>query len=464
MSTAVYETPQEARLVRVFLFLAVYSYLPLALPTLYAPVYASEIIEPEAYKAMKRSEIKRRPLSDTTLAGLEPEPSAYRELDSPGLYFRVKPNGSKSWELRYKKPDGKWSWLGLGGYPEVSGSLARQKANELKADATDGKNPIVSKQARKEAELEKATDTFEALAREWHTSRINQWDATTAKRIMGALEKHVFPTLGKQAYNQITSMTWMQLLKGMEQQGILEQMSRVRSYCKDAYDLARVTGRATNNPLEGVHKFLSAGKVENYAHVPLDELPALLRAINSYPHAKDVQIGLRLLTLLAVRPSELREAHWSEFDLSQKVWTVPAERKGRKKGKEHIVPLCHQAVALLKELQPITGSYPLLFPGRSDRTKPRSDTVFLMALRRLGYEGRQTGHGFRHIASTILNEHGWPSDHIEAQLSHKTKGVRGVYNKAQYLEQRTTMMQWYADHLDQLAAGNVVQGQFSKVV
>ncbi|MDF5892382.1 tyrosine-type recombinase/integrase [Pseudomonas syringae pv. syringae] len=411
---------------------------------------------------MKRSEIKRRPLSDTTLAGLESDLKEYRELDANGLYFRVKPDGQKSWQLRYKKADGKWSWLGLGGYPEVSGAAARAKAADLRADTAEGRNPMVTKQARKAAEAQAANDTFETLAREWHASRIGGWDAGTAKRIMGALERHVFPTFGQRRYTGILSMEWMELLRGLEQQGILEQMSRVRAYCKDVYDLARVTGRAVNNPLEGVHKFLSSGKAENYAHVSAEELPALLRAIQSYPHAKDVQLGLRLLTLLAVRPSELREAQWSEFDLEKKLWTIPVERKGRKKGREHLVPLCRQAIELLEELHPITGAYPLLFPGRSDRTKPRSDTVFLMALRRIGYEGRQTGHGFRHIASTILNEHGFPADHIEAQLSHKPQGVRGVYNKAQYLAQRTTMMQWYADYLDGLAGGMIIHGDFGK--
>ncbi|KPB74936.1 tyrosine-type recombinase/integrase [Pseudomonas cannabina] len=411
---------------------------------------------------MKRSEIKRRPLSDTTLAGLEPELKEYRELDANGLYFRVKPDGQKSWQLRYKKTDGKWSWLGLGGYPEVSGAAARAKAADLRADTAEGRNPMVTKQARKAAEAQAANDTFETLAREWHASRIGGWDAGTAKRIMGALERHVFPTFGQRRYTGILSMEWMELLRGLEQQGILEQMSRVRAYCKDVYDLARVTGRAVNNPLEGIHKFLSSGKAENYAHVSAEELPALLRAIQSYPHAKDVQLGLRLLTLLAVRPSELREAQWSEFDLEKKLWTIPVERKGRKKGREHLVPLCRQAIELLEELRPITGAYPLLFPGRSDRTKPRSDTVFLMALRRIGYEGRQTGHGFRHIASTTLNEHGFPADHIEAQLSHKPQGVRGVYNKAQYLAQRTTMMQWYADHLDGLTGDVIIQGDFGR--
>ncbi len=234
---------------------------------------------------MKRSDIKRRPLSDTTLLGLESDAKEYRELDAGGLYFRVKPDGQKSWQLRYKKPDGKWSWLGLGGYPQVSGAMARIKAAELRADAAEGKNPMATKQARKAAEVEAANDTFEALAREWHASRLSGWDEGTAKRVMGALERHVFPEFGKRQYTGILSMEWMELLRGLEKEGILEQMSRVRAYCKDAYDLARVTGRAVNNPLEGVHKFLSSGKPENYAHVSIEDLPALLRAIRSYPHA-----------------------------------------------------------------------------------------------------------------------------------------------------------------------------------
>lgn len=148
---------------------------------------------------MKRSEIKRRPLADSVLAGLEAEAKEYRELDGNSLYFRVKPDATKSWQLRYKTPAGKWSWLGLGGYPQVSGALARQKAAELRADLANGKNPILSRKARKEAELLAANSTFEALAREWHSSRLAGWDPGTAKRIIGALELHVFPTLGKRA-------------------------------------------------------------------------------------------------------------------------------------------------------------------------------------------------------------------------------------------------------------------------
>ena len=413
---------------------------------------------------MKRSQIKRRPLADTVLASLEPEPKEYRELDGDGLYFRVKPDGSKSWQLRYKKADGKWSWLGLGGYGtgdhQLTGEQARRKVRELRDNTAKGGSVLATKQAQKAAELEAANNTFERLAREWYSAKCKTWTEGTAVRTIGALEKHVFPVFGKRPFTSILPMEWMNFLRAMEETGIVEQTSRVRGMCREVYDLARVTGRATHNPLEGLHKFLLTKPVENFAHVSLDELPALLRAIRSYPHATDVRLGLQLLTMLACRPSELREARWQELDLDAGLWLIPAERMKRRR--EHLIPLPSQAIALLRELHNITGNYQLLFPGRSDTTKPRSNTVFLMALRRLGYEGRQTGHGFRHLASTILNENGFDSQHVEAQLSHVKEGVRGVYDKSTYLEQRKIMMQWYADHLDRLAAGNVVQMKKTK--
>ncbi|MDP3848708.1 MAG: tyrosine-type recombinase/integrase [Pseudomonas sp.] len=409
---------------------------------------------------MKRSEIKRRPLADTTLGGLEPENAVYREHDGLGLYFRVKPNGGKSWELRYKKPDGKWSWLGLGSYPEVSGLGARQKAAELRADAADGINPLTAKHARKASELEATNSTFKALALEWIEIRRPGWADSTAKRTIGALELHAFPVFGQRVYASILPIEWMEFLQGMERLGIIEQMSRVRRSCKEIYDLARVTGRAVHNPLEGLSRFLQSRPAENYAHVTAKELPTLLRAISAYPHAHDLRLGLRLLMLTGVRPSELREARWNEFDRKAGLWLIPAERM--KKRRAHTVPLSRQVLDALEQLYKMTGAYPLLFPGRNDRTKPRSNMAFNMALRRMGYAGQQTGHGFRHIASTTLRENGFAKDHVEAQLSHVEDGVSGVYNKATYLEQRRTMMQWYADHLDDLEKNNVVQGQFSQ--
>lgn len=408
---------------------------------------------------MKRTEIKRRPLSDTALANLEAEAKEYRELDGNGLYIRVKPDGNKSWQLRYKKPDGKWSWLGLGGYPEISGQLARKKAKELLDDVSRGENPIISKQERKQQELEQNNATFELLAREWLDTKLNSWVADTMTRNKGALEKHIFPIFGKRLYTTIKPIEWMNLLKGIQQEkGIYEQVNRIRAMCRDIYDFAKVTGRIDYNPLEGIQKYLEQGKKTNMAHVDEKELPALLRAINNYP-TMDVRMGLQLLAMLFCRPSELRGAKWDEFDFDNVLWNIPEERM--KKRREHVVPLSKQAIAILEELKSYDTNSEFLFPSRSDKSKPKSDTVFIMALRRMGYEGRQTPHGFRHIASTLLNNRGFDERHIESALAHVKDGVAGVYNKAQYLQDRANMMQWYANHLEEIADQSIIQ--FKKI-
>lgn len=406
-------------------------------------------------QGMKRSEIKRRPLSDTVLSNLESELKDYRELDGNGLYFFVQKNGNKSWQLRYKKPDGKWSWLGIGGYPEIGGKLARKKAQELIADIGKGENPVITKQERKWKELENNNATFEVLAKEWLNTKQNRWTSNTMTRNKGALEKHIFPTFGKRLYTTIRPIEWMNHLKGIQQEHkIFEQVNRIRAMCRDIYDYAKVTGRIDYNPLEGLQKFLEQGQKKNMAHVDEKELPQLLRAIDNYP-TLDSRIGLKLLAILFCRPSELREATWTEFDLENAVWNIPEQRM--KKRREHIIPLSTQAVQLLHELKPLSGRSEYLFPSRSNSHKPKSDTVFIMALRRLGYEGRQTPHGFRHIASTLLNNKGFDERHIEAALAHVKDGVAGVYNKAQYLNDRKYIMQWYADHLEQLMDDQIIQ-------
>lgn len=409
---------------------------------------------------MKRSEIKRRPLSDTVIANLEAELKEYRELDGNGLYIRVKSDGNKSWQLRYKKPNGKWSWLGLGGYPEISGQLARKKAKELLDDVSRGENPIITKQERKLQELEQNNATFEILAREWLDTKVNTWVQDTMTRNKGALEKHIFPVFGKRLYTTIKPIEWMNHLKGIQQeQGIYEQVNRVRAMCRDIYDFAKVTGRMDYNPVEGIQKYLQQGKKENMAHVSEQELPTLLRAINNYP-TMDVRMGLQLLAMLFCRPTELRGAKWDEFDLEQGLWNIPEERM--KKRREHVVPLPKQAVAILQELKTYETNSEYLFPSRSDKSKPKSDTVFIMALRRMGFEGRQTPHGFRHIASTLLNNRGFDERHIEAALAHVKDGVAGVYNKAQYLQDRANMMQWYATHLEEIADQSIIQFKKAK--
>ena len=418
-------------------------------------MYIACFVELTGVQGMKRADIKRRPLADTVLATLEPELKEYRELDGDGLYFRVKPDNKKAWLFRYKKSDGKWSWLGIGTYPELSGAGARKKTREIIKDISHGDNPIITKQERKRQELEQNNATFEVLAREWLDTKIEAWVQDTMTRNKGALEKHIFPIFGKRLYTTIKPIEWMNHLKGIQQeQGIFEQVNRIRAMCRDIYDFAKVTGRMDYNPVEGIQKYLQQGKKENMAHVSEQELPTLLRAINNYP-SFDVRMGLQLLTMLFCRPTELREAKWDEFDLEQGLWNIPEYRM--KKRREHVVPLSTQAVTILKELQTYQTNSEYLFPSRSDKSKSKSDTVFIMALRRMGYEGRQTPHGFRHVASTLLNNRGFDERHIEAALAHVKDGVAGGYNKAQYLQDRANMMQWYASHLEEIADQSIIQ-------
>ena len=399
---------------------------------------------------MKRTQIKRFPIADTALENLEPEASEYRIKDSENLYFRVAPSGKKSWVFRYKKEDGKWSWISLGSYPLISGAKARKKARELLNDIVDGKNPVFTKKQFQEKELNERKDLFKALAQEWLEIRKGSWVEGTFVRNKGALEKHIFPKFGHRPFDTILAVEWFNHLRSIQaEQGINEQVKRILTMCRDIYNLAKVTGRIEYNPLEGIHKYLEPATPESMPHVRTEDVPELLRTIRRYP-TEDTRIGLMLLSYLFCRPSELREATWSEFNLEKKLWSIPAERM--KKRREHIVPLSKQVCKLLLRLKELNPKSEYLFPSRLNPSEPASETVFIMALRRLGYQGRQTPHGFRHIASTILNEHDYDERHVEFSLAHVKGGVEGKYNKAKYLPQRVVIMQEYADHLDKISA------------
>lgn len=404
---------------------------------------------------MKRTDIKRRPLSDTVLSTLEAEVKEYRELDGNSLYFRVKPDGNKSWQLRYKKADGKWSWAGLGSYPTVGGALARKNAKELLEDIAKGNNPIITKQLRKQAELDANNSTFEKLAYEYLEAKVTRWTDDTMKRNRGALEKHVLPVFGKRSYATIKPVEWMQLFTTIQREkGIIEQVNRMCALCRDIYGLAKVTGRMEYNPLEGIAKYLDKAKSESMPHVNNNDFPTLLRAIRNYP-TRNISIGLQLLAMLFPRPSELAEIEKVEIHLKDCIWIIPAARMKRRI--EFAIPLPKQAVLLLEELFYMSGDSPYLFPSRLDPNKPISENTFNMALKRLGYLGRQTPHGFRHIASSNWNKR--YSDRpqvVEAALSHLKQGVKGVYDKEAHFEERQPMQQWWADYLDELAKDNVV--------
>ncbi|MDH0030939.1 MULTISPECIES: tyrosine-type recombinase/integrase [unclassified Acinetobacter] len=402
---------------------------------------------------MKKADIKKFPMQDTTLSSLESELKEYRVNDGENLHFVVHPKGNKRWELRYKKPSNlKWTYMGLGAYPEVSGKLARQKAAEARRLLADGIDPKEHRDQEKQALLNSDQFSFKSLAVEYCNSKT--WVKGTRTRNEGALRNHVYPLMGNRDYRKITKKEWLDLIQATQKKlhptkgtPIVKMGERVRGLCKDIYDLAEVTGRIDQNPLSGIEKFIEKSAEKNMEHVTIDELPKLLVDIRAYP-SRVTSIGLQLLSMLACRPTELREAVWSEFNLDKELWVIPSERM--KKRIEHIIPLPTQAITLLNELKSYCGSSAYLFKSRSNSSKPVSNNTFNKALKSLGYQGKQTPHGFRHIFSTQLRELGFTRDHVEAALAHKVGGVEGIYNKAIYIEPRKVMIQKWADYLDGL--------------
>ncbi len=393
-------------------------------------------------------------MKDTVLSSLEPEADTeYRINDGDNLHFVVSPKGNKRWDFRYKNPlTQKWNWMGLGAYPEVSGKLARQKAAAARDLLADGIDPKEHRDQEKQALLNSDKFSFKSLAVEYCNNKT--WTDGTRTRNEGALNNHVYPLMGNRDYRKITKKEWLDLIRDIQKKlhprtgkPIVEMGNRIRGLCRDIYDLAEVTGRIEFNPLSGLEKFIEKHKQQNMDSVKIDELPKLLVDIRAYP-SRVTSIGLQLLSMLACRPTELREAIWDEFNLEKGLWIIPSKRM--KKRIEHTIPLPIQALTLLNELKTYSGNSAYLFKSRSDSNRPVSNNTFNKALKSMGYQGKQTPHGFRHIFSTELREQGFARDHVEAALAHKVGGVEGVYNKAIYVEPRKAMIQRWADYLDGL--------------
>lgn len=397
---------------------------------------------------MKRTAIKKRPLSDTTLASLESEDKDYRELDSSGLYFLVQKKGNKSWQLRYKKPDGKWSWMGLGAYPAISGALARKKANEILNKLSNGEMIQTKADTRKQA-IEREALLFKNLMYDWLNTKEPNWGFDTFDKAKKSIERHIIPKFGNRDFTGISPKEWFDFFQSLQRDlGIYTQTEKLTSYCRNAYDWAKFQEKIKFNPLEGITKHLDKNQGGNMKFVDIDEFPALIRAIRSYPK-RDKAIGLELFALLFPRPVELRYATWDQFDLDKAVWIKPAVIM--KKDIPHAVPLPRQAIVLLKELLTYKTESNFLFPGRGSLSEPVSDNTFNTALNRLGYKDRQNPHGFRHIASTQLNNRFSDKEQVvEATLAHLKKGVKGVYDKGAHFKERIAMMQWWADEIDRI--------------
>ena len=395
---------------------------------------------------MKRSEIKKKPLSDTTLANLEPENGDYRVKDSGSLYFFVKKDGSKYWQYRCKDELGKDGYKGLGSYRNVSGQYARKKAKELELKEANGEVVRFSKYHKKHIDSKKNL-TFEVIINDWLETKRGVWSETTFSKAKSSIERHVIKEFGHRECITIKKKEWFDFFQGLRTiNNINNQVDKLISYCTNAYDLANIKGLIEDNPLVRMSRHITRFTQGNMSHVELDELPELINKVRKYP-SRTMVIGIELAILLFPRPTELRCATWDQFDFKKKLWNRPAEvMKG---GIAHTIPLPKQAITLLKELETYKTESPYLFPSRRTYQEPVSDGTFNTVLKRCGYTGKQTMHGFRHIASTALNNQFSDKEQvIEACLAHKKKGVKAVYDKSNHLEERKLVMQWWADYIE----------------
>jgi integrase len=387
------------------------------------------------------------PLAATSVLKAKPRLKPYRLADGQGLYLEVVPSGSRYWRLKYRFA-GKEKRLAIGVYPAVSLAKARQVAAEARAQLTDGFDPSIKKRERARELRRAAANSFEAVAREWHATMSPKWTPHHADDVIESLEKDIFPALGQRPITDLKAPELLDAIRKIEKRGAIDIAQRVRQRCSAIFAYAIGSGLVENNPITAMKGIFATRKKEPRRMLPRAELPEFLRKLEGHKGDRLVQLALRLVILTMVRTVELRGARWDEFDFERKLWSIPAERM--KMREPHVVPLSRQAVAALGELKSITGHYELSFPGRSDNRKPISENTILYALYRLGYHRRATTHGFRALASTILNESGkWSPDAIERQLAHKERNaVRAAYHRAEYLDERTRMMQWWADFLD----------------
>lgn len=388
--------------------------------------------------------------------------------DGGGLYFVSEPNRSSWWRFDYRF-DGKQKTLSMGTYPDTGLQDARAKRDELRQDIAKGIDPSIQRKAERIAES--GADSFEAIAREWWAHKRDTWTDGHAERTLTRLVNDVFPYIGKTPINSINAITMLEVIRRVESRGAIETAHRTNQTCEAAFAYAIGTGRCENNPATAIRTVLKPlPPKKNFARLKeTSDIQLLLDGLKEYRGTFIVRTALQLMPLVFARPGELSKMQWADIDLNGGLWTIPATiKKQRQVFKQdptrvHFVPLSRQAVAILREIQPLTGDGRYVFTGLrtssgSDNERHMAAESMLGALRRMGYDkDEMTAHGFRGIASTRLREAGkgrFSREVIEAQLSHTLRDkTEAAYNHAQYLDERRVMMQWWADYLDSLKAG-----------
>ncbi|MCU7805900.1 MAG: integrase arm-type DNA-binding domain-containing protein [Candidatus Thiodiazotropha sp. (ex Lucinoma borealis)] len=393
-------------------------------------------------------------LTDTAVRNAKAKEKDRKLFDGGGLFLLVKPNGARYWRFKYRF-HGKEKLLALGVYPDVTLKSARDKRDDARKLIADGIDPSEARKAEKAARNNE--NSFEAIAREWWGNRASNWSESHSSRILLRLENDVFPWIGTKSIGDITPSELLTVLRRVESRGSIETAHRILQSCGQIFRYAVATLRAERDTSADLKGALPPVSKKHFASITDPKLIGeLLRAMDGYQGAFITRCALQLAPLTFVRPGELRHAEWAEIDLNKAEWRIPADKMKMKT--VHIVPLSTQAVAVLNEIKPLTCRGKYVFPSVRSLKRPMSENTVNAALRRLGYTKKEmTGHGFRSMASTILNEQGWNKDAIERQLAHTERDlVRASYNYAQHLPERVKMMQWWADYLDSLKQGAAV--------
>lgn len=395
-------------------------------------------------------------LTELTIRNLKNTGKLYRIADSGGLTLEISPSGSKLWRFRYRH-QGKQQMISLGKYPIVSLAEARRKRDEMKAQASEGKHLTREKKKQKLQQAYEGSNTFERITREWLELKQGSMNEKYRTQCLARLTQHVFPMIGALPITEITIPDVVRVIEAIGKRGTIETAKRMKQLIAQVFRYAAQRGLCTHNPAADLRDILPNADKKHFACIHPSELPELLRAMEA--RQPDLsKYAMQLLALTLVRTGELIGARWDEIDWAKEEWHIPKERMKMKR--PHIVPLSTQALSILKELQSSTGNREFVFFSAASKSKHISNGTVLMALRRMGYKKRMTGHGFRALASTILNEKHYPPDVIERQLAHEDKDkIRAAYNRAEYLLERKKMMQDYADYL-----GTVSNQQPDKVV
>jgi integrase len=395
------------------------------------------------------------PLIDTAIRNAKPAAKPARLFDGGGLYLEVSPAGGKLWRLKYRV-DGKEKLLALGIYPDVSLVTARAKRDDARKLLADGIDPGAHRKAAKAMRAGLAANTFEVIGREWYAKVSASMAESTKDNLGRRLDAYIYAEIGHRPISSLTAVDLIGVIELIEKRGALDVARRAHNIMGRIFRYAVGRGLATRDPSRDIElgDILPPADVQHHASVTdPKEVGGLLRAIDGFTGAFTTRCALRLAALSFVRPGELRHAEWAEFDFDKAEWRIPAAKMKMKE--QHIVPLSVQAVSILRDIQPLTGSGRYVFPSERVDGRPMSENTVNAALRRLGYaKDEMTGHGFRSMASTLLHELGLPHAVIERQLAHGERNkVSAAYNFAEHLPERRKMMQQWADYLDKLKAG-----------